>query len=90
MYGGSSPRPTRDPEAFSNPDTFDVTRNPNPHVAFGSGVHHCLGASLARLEGQEVFKALAERFPTLRLETDELDYERNITFRALKTLPVTW
>jgi cytochrome P450 len=80
----------RDPEAFSNPETFDITRDPNPHVAFGSGVHHCLGATLARLEGQEVFKALAERFPNLQLATTELSYQPSITFRSLKTLPVTW
>jgi pimeloyl-[acyl-carrier protein] synthase len=47
-------------------------RDPNPHVAFGSSVHHCLGATLARLEGQEVCKALAERLPHLHLETEEL------------------
>jgi cytochrome P450 len=80
----------RDPEVFANPDTFDISRDPNPHVAFGSGVHHCLGATLARVEGQEVFKALAERFPALRLETEELDYQPSITFRSLKSLPVTW
>jgi cytochrome P450 len=80
----------RDPEVFANPDTFDITRDPNPHVAFGSGVHHCLGATLARVEGQEVFKALAERFPALHLETEELDYQPSITFRSLKALPVAW
>jgi cytochrome P450 len=80
----------RDPEVFANPDTFDITRDPNPHVAFGSGVHHCLGATLARVEGQEVFKALAERFPSLYLETEELSYQPSITFRSLKALPVAW
>jgi cytochrome P450 len=80
----------RDPEAFANPTTFDITRNPNPHVAFGSGVHHCLGATLARVEGQEVFKALAERFPNLRVQTGEVEYQPSITFRSLKSLPVTW
>jgi cytochrome P450 len=80
----------RDPEVFKNPETFDITRNPNPHVAFGSGVHHCLGATLARLEGQEVFKALAERFPALHLKTAELAYQPSITFRSLKSLPVAW
>jgi pimeloyl-[acyl-carrier protein] synthase len=80
----------RDPEVFANADTFDITRDPNPHVAFGSGIHHCLGATLARVEGQEVFKALAERFPALQLEADGLEYQPSITFRSLKSLPVTW
>jgi cytochrome P450 len=80
----------RDPEAFAQPDRFDITRDPNPHVAFGSGVHHCLGATLARVEGQEVFKALAERFPSLHLETEVLEYQPSITFRSLKSLPVAW
>jgi len=80
----------RDPQAFAQPDRFDITRDPNPHVAFGSGVHHCLGATLARVEGQEVFKALAERFPSLHLETEVLEYQPSITFRSLKSLPVAW
>src|SRR6266446_8620774 len=58
----------RDPAMFANADTFDINRWPNQHVAFGSGIHHCLGATLARVEGQEVFKALAERFPGFRLD----------------------
>jgi cytochrome P450 len=80
----------RDPDAFPNPETFDITRHPNQHVAFGAGVHHCLGATLARVEGQEVFKALAERFPHLQAEAEELEYQPSITFRSLKSLPVTW
>ena len=80
----------RDPEMFPEPDRFDIARYPNPHVAFGSGIHHCLGATLARLEGQEGFKALAERFPALHLETEELEYQPSITFRSLKSLPVAW
>ncbi len=80
----------RDPEVFTNPETFDISRDPNPHVAFGSGVHHCLGATIARLEGQEVFKALAERFPSLHVDSAELTYQPSITFRSLKSLPVAW
>jgi len=80
----------RDPEVFADPETFDITRDPNPHVAFGSGVHHCLGATLARLEGQEVFKAMAERFPSLHVETEALAYQPSIAFRSLKSLPVAW
>jgi cytochrome P450 len=78
----------RDPGAFPNPTTFDITRHPNQHVAFGSGTHHCLGATLARVEGQEVVKALAERFPNLHAKTEELEYQPSITFRSLKSLPV--
>jgi cytochrome P450 len=82
----------RDPEKFAEADRFDITRWPNQHVAFGSGVHHCLGATIARLEGQEAFKALAERFPSLHLEAPEedLEYQPSINFRSLKSLPVSW
>jgi cytochrome P450 len=80
----------RDPKQFSEPDTFDINRYPNLHVAFGSGIHHCLGATLARLEGQEAFRALAERFDSLHLETENIEYQPSITFRSVKSLPVTW
>ena len=79
----------RDPNKFENPDTMDITRWPNPHVAFGSGVHHCLGATIARVEGQEVFKALAERYPSLELKTHDMEYQESITFRSIKGLPVS-
>jgi cytochrome P450 len=78
-HGRRQPRPTR-----------DIGRQPNPHVSFGAGIHYCLGASLARIEGQEVFRAMAERFPGLRLETDELSYQPSIQFRSLASLPVAW
>ncbi|MSP00594.1 MAG: cytochrome P450 [Acetobacteraceae bacterium] len=78
----------RDPDAFPNPTAFDITRHPNQHVAFGSGTHHCLGATLARVEGQEVIKALAERFPNLHAKSEDLEYQPSITFRSLKSLPV--
>ena len=82
----------RDPRKFENPDDFDITRWPNPHVAFGAGIHHCLGATLVRVEGQEAFKAFAERFESLHLDTtdDQLEYQPSITFRSLKSLPITW
>ena len=82
----------RDSYMFPDPDKFDIARNPNPHVAFGSGIHHCLGATLARLEGQEALKALAERFPklTLDVKSDEVEFQPSITFRSIKKLPVSW
>jgi cytochrome P450 len=80
----------RDPEKFPEPETFDIQRYPNLHVAFGSGIHHCLGATLARLEGQEAFRALAQRFDTLHVEQEELAYQPSITFRSIKSMPVTW
>jgi len=79
----------RDPNKFENPNTMDITRWPNPHVAFGSGVHHCLGATIARVEGQEVFSALAERYPNLELKNSEAEYQPSIVFRSVKELPVT-
>jgi len=58
-------------------------------VAFGSGIHHCLGATLARMEAQEAFKALAGRYDSISLETDEYEYQPSVTFRSLKSLPVS-
>jgi len=79
----------RDPEKFENPDTMDISRWPNAHVAFGAGVHHCLGATIARVEGQEVFSALAERYPNLQLKVHDMEYQESITFRSVKNLPVS-
>jgi cytochrome P450 len=79
----------RDPNKFVNPDKMDITRWPNPHVAFGAGIHHCLGATIARVEGQEVFAALADRYPNLELKTHEMEYQPSITFRSIKDLPVS-
>jgi len=80
----------RDPRQFSDPDTFDITRDPNPHVAFGGGIHHCLGANLARLEGQEAFRAITQRFAPFRLATERLDYQTLLSLRGLKALWVSW
>ncbi len=78
----------RDPRVFKDPDAFDIKRSPNHHVAFGSGIHYCLGQYLARMEGQELFKALARRFPSLRLTGPvEYNYARS---RGMKALWLTW
>lgn len=80
----------RDSAVFADPDRFDIGRHPNPHIAFGAGTHFCLGVTLARMEGEEVFRALAERFPRFTLEVDQLDYQPSLQFRSLKSLPVRW
>ncbi len=80
----------RDPLAFADPDAFDITRQPNPHVSFGAGIHYCLGSTLARLEGQEIFRALARRVPKLVLDDPEVEYQPSIQFRSLKSLPISW
>ena len=79
----------RDPVKFEDPDKMDITRWPNPHVAFGAGVHHCLGATIARVEGQEVFKALAERYPDLQLKKPDMEYRESIVFRSIMEMPVS-
>jgi cytochrome P450 len=80
----------RDPRQFTAPDTLNITRYPNPHVAFGGGLHHCLGVNLARLEGQEAIKALVQRFPPFRLATATLAYQPLLNLRALTCLPIAW
>lgn len=80
----------RDPRVFSHPDEFDIGRQPNPHLSFGSGIHYCLGATLARLEGQEVFRALAERFERFDLAGGPVEYQPSLQFRSVKSLPVRW
>jgi cytochrome P450 len=79
----------RDPRVFADPDTFDITRSPNPHLAFGGGIHHCIGAALGRIEGQEAFKALARNFTRLRLER-EVEYTPVLGLHTVSELPVSW
>jgi cytochrome P450 len=80
----------RDPAVFPDPDLLDLTRHENHHVAFGHGIHYCLGAPLARVEAEIAFPALLERFPTLRLATKEPEWVPSAVFRGLTALPVTW
>ena len=71
-----------DPEAFADPDRFDITRWPNKHVAFGSGIHTCLGAPLSRLEAQEAFAYLAETFGRIEVLTPRIRYVPNLVSRG--------
>ncbi len=77
----------RDPARFRDPDRLDLGRTDNDHVAFGLGIHHCLGAPLARLEGQVAFSALAERLPGLRV-VESPAWRPTILGRGLDALPV--
>jgi cytochrome P450 len=80
----------RDPEAFPDPHRFDIARKDAPHVAFGGGLHLCIGAPLARLEAQVALLTLFERFPTLRLADADAkpEWRKMPFFRGLKTLMV--
>ena len=80
----------RDAEQFPEPDRLDVGRQDNRHLAFGAGIHYCLGAPLARLEAQLAFATLLRRLPHLELAADHLDYRPSVGFRALQSLPVTF
>lgn len=77
----------RDPEIFPDPDALDLTRQGRRHVGFGGGVHYCLGAALARLEGSTVFPALFARFPEIRAAGAPCRREM-FTLRTLSSLPV--
>ncbi|MFF2811520.1 cytochrome P450 [Streptomyces sp. NPDC058000] len=80
----------RDPARFDEPDVLDLTRRDNPHLGYGHGIHYCLGAPLARLEGQTALATLLTRLPDLRLaaEPDDLRWRGGLIMRGLRTLPV--
>ncbi|WP_407636412.1 cytochrome P450 family protein [Fictibacillus gelatini] len=80
----------RDPSCFENPDSLDLTRKSNQHIAFGFGIHYCLGAPLARLEGQIAINSLIQRFPEMCLNAsiEELKWRSSLILRGLVELPV--
>ena len=78
----------RDPAVFASPDRLDLARFPNSHVAFGEGIHFCLGAPLARLEARVALTRLFARFPRLALARDEVAWRATISDRSLVSLPV--
>ncbi|MFD8362985.1 cytochrome P450 [Streptomyces hygroscopicus] len=82
----------RDESVWDSPDRFDIIRKPGSHTSFGHGIHHCVGAQLARLELQIGIGTLLRRFPGLRLAVPEaeLPWKKNVVIHALEALPVTW
>ncbi|GCE07684.1 cytochrome P450 family protein [Dictyobacter aurantiacus] len=82
----------RDENKFDHPDTLDITRQENPHIAFGKGVHYCLGAPLARLEGQIAINTLLRRLPAMQLdiEPEALVWRTGSTVLGVNHLPVTF
>lgn len=81
-----------DPHQFQHPEVLDITRKENRHMSFGKGIHSCLGAPLARMEGQIAFGTLLRRLPNLRLacSLEELTWDQSLLFRGLTSLPVTF
>ena len=81
----------RDPACIATPDALDITRTNTPHLAFGHGIHHCLGAPLARLEGRIALGSLLARFPRLRLAVppEELTWRPGVLMHSLTALPIT-
>jgi cytochrome P450 len=82
----------RDETRFPEPTRLNLERQPNPHLAFGKGVHYCLGAPLARLEGEIALNTLFQRLPDLELDIplEELRWRQVPLFQGLERLPVRW
>ena len=80
----------RDPDQFSDPDVLDIRRSEIRHLAFGFGIHFCLGSNLARYEGRTAIRALVDHFPGMKLATDHVEWRRNPILRAARRLPVRW
>jgi pimeloyl-[acyl-carrier protein] synthase len=80
----------RDPAQFPDPHRLDLTRADNRHIAFGMGIHFCLGAPLARMEGQIAINTLLKRLPKLALATDKPTFRQSLTLRGLQSLPVSF
>jgi cytochrome P450 len=78
----------RDPDVYDRPDQLDITRQGPNHLTFGRGIHHCLGAPLARLEARIVFETLLERFGEMRLRVATPSFRDNVVLRGLKELPI--
>jgi cytochrome P450 len=78
----------RDPKKFKEPDQLNLKRLNNEHLAFSAGPHFCIGAQLARLEGQIALLSLVQRFPKMKLAGPRPEWASTFGFRGLKSLPV--
>ena len=77
-----------DLDRFSRPGEFDISRNPNPHLTFNYGIHFCLGAPLARLEGDIAIGEVIKQMPSLKLAQDTNDYMDTMVMRGVWSMPV--
>jgi pimeloyl-[acyl-carrier protein] synthase len=80
----------RDPQKFGEPDRLDWTRKENSRLPFGSGIHYCLGAELARLQGQVAIATVLQRLPNLQWDAGKTERRKNIVLRGFKVLPMTF
>ena len=80
----------RDPAVFDDPDRLDVRRKPTRHLTFGLGPHFCVGAALARVEGPVVIETILRRLPALRGDLDHLAWRKDLSFRGVTSLPLTF
>ena len=89
MFAGILAAANCDPARFDHPHSFDITRHPNPHLSFGTGVHFCLGFQLARAETAIAFERILTRFPNMRLSAEpKIEWHKRLGIRALARLPV--
>jgi hypothetical protein len=80
----------RDPRQFGDPDRLDIARQDNPHLTFGMGIHYCLGASLARAEGQIALSTLLGRLHEIELQQGALEWIDSLVLRGVKSLPISF
>ncbi len=80
----------RDPAQFPDPDSFDIRRANNSHLAFADGIHYCLGVALARIEAEIAINTLVQQLPDLKLSPDKLEWRNKVSVRSLKALPITF